>query len=208
MKPGILVMLIYLDLCAAVRAYLSSESYCEQQLNLRHIEVIVYEGCKHLYGFNDTQQKKSFWQTTLSPLFANSNNEVTKKCLFEIQAGLLAIISDKTINNEALRECFVHYRYENRDNTVTLFEESQKSFAIFEFNKAQLLLDLLPKIIKINGEIMFQKNQTIKEQNQKKKEEIIASLRKPLDKITDTKKRDEFEKTLQPIIALITKIYS
>ena len=208
MKPGILVMLIYLDLCAAVRAYLSSESYCEKQLNLRHIEVIVYEGCKHLYGFNDTQQKKSFWQTTLSPLFANSNNEAIKKCLFEIQESLSAIISDKTINNEALRECFVHYRYENRDNTVTLFEESQKSFAIFEFNKAKLLLDLLPKIIKINGEIMLQKNQTIKEQNQKKKEEIIALLRKPLDKITDTKKREEFEKTLQPIIALITKIYS
>ena len=93
-------------------------------------------------------------------------------------------------------------------NTVTLFEESQKSFAIFEFNKAKLLLDLLPKIIKINGEIMLQKNHTIKEQNQKKKEEIIALLRKPLDKITDTKKREEFEKTLQPIIALITKIYS
>ncbi len=208
MKPGILIMLIYLDLCTATRAYFSSDSYYEKQLNLRHIEVIVYEGCRHLYGFNDTHRKKSFWQTTLSPLLANSNNEALRKSLLEIQEGLALITSDKTINNEALRECFVHYRYENRDNIVRLFEESQKSLAIFEFNKAKLLLDLLPKIIEINGEIMLYQKQAMKEQNKKKSEEITASLKKPLEMITDVQKKDEYEKMLEPLLERIAKIFS
>ncbi|MDO5419539.1 MAG: hypothetical protein Q4F50_05695 [Bacteroides sp.] len=207
-KPGILVIFIYLDLCTAVRAYLTSESHYEKQLNLRHIEIIVYEGCRHLYGFDDRQRSRSFWQTALFPALQNSEDSSIKELLEQIQNGLEKISLDDTINNCLLRECFVHYRYESRDNIIALFEESEKSIAVFEFNKAKLLLEVLPKIIEVNAKILSLKNQSIKEENRKKREELITTLRMPLDKIADKQKKEEYETMLQPIIDLITKIYS
>ena len=208
MKPGILVLLIYLDLCSAIRAYLSSESYCEKQLNLRHIEVIVYEGCRHLYGFDEKQREKSFWQTKLLPALHNSNDEGIKKLLTEIQEGLEKISSDNTINNTILRVCFVHYRYMNRDNVVTLFEESEKSVAIFELNKAVLLLKILPRVLNINEITIQQKHQDIKEQSKRTQEEFIEILRMPLNKITDPHKKKEFEEKLHQIISIHNKFLS
>lgn len=208
MKPGFLTLLIYLDLCTAIRAFLSSESYHEKQLNLRHIEVIVYEASRHLYGFNEKQRRKSIWQTLLLPFLRSATDPTLILLLVEIKEGLEKITSNENINNELLRECFVHYRYEKRDNIVTLFEESEKSIAVFEFHKARLLLEFLPKILKTNEAILSQKGDILKEQDLRKQQELIKNLRMPLSKITNPRQKAAFEKMLAPLLSSINKFFS
>ena len=49
--PVMLLHFIYIDIGCVIIAYLNSKYYIEKQLNLRHLNVIVYEGFKKLYGF-------------------------------------------------------------------------------------------------------------------------------------------------------------
>lgn len=150
--PGIHIFFIYLDLACAVRAYLSSEVYFEKQLNLRRINIVVYEGFKHLYGYTDSDHIKSFWQRNITSILKKSTNTILLDSLAKIEYELKELASDNGINNMQLRECTVHYRYKERDNIITLFHALVKSNPLIEMNKSLKLLTLLPKLLKINTE--------------------------------------------------------
>lgn len=150
--PGIHIIFIYLDLACAIRAYLNSEYYFEKQLNLRRINIIVYEGFKHLYGYTERDHIKSFWHRNITSILNESTNTNLLDSLAEIERELIELASDNGIKNMQLRECTVHYRYKKRDNVVTLFHALVKSNPLIEMNKSLKLLELLPKLIKINTE--------------------------------------------------------
>lgn len=150
--PGIHIFFIYLDLACALRAYLSSEYYFEKQLNLRRINVVVYEGFKHLYGYTESDHLRSFWHRNITSVLNDSTNTNLLDSLAKIERELKELASDNGINNEQLRECTVHYRYRERDNIVTLFHALVKSNPLIEINKSLKLLKLLPGLLKINTE--------------------------------------------------------
>jgi len=150
--PGIHMFFIYLDLACAVRSYLSSEFYFEKQLNLRRINVVVYEGFKHIYGYTDGDHLKSFWQKKISSILIDSTNTNLLDLLIKIECELKELATDNGINNKPLRECTVHYRYKDRDNVVTLFHALVKSNPLIEMNKSLKLLKLLPNLFKLNTE--------------------------------------------------------
>lgn len=150
--PGIHILFIYLDLVCAIRAYLSSEFYFEKQLNLRRINVVVYEGFKHLYGYTDSDHLESFWQKNISSILKDSTNTNLLDSLTKIEMELKELATNNGINNKPLRECTVHYRYKDRDNIVTLFHALIKSNPLIEMNKSLKLLKLLPGLLKINTE--------------------------------------------------------
>lgn len=150
--PGIHISYIYLDLTCALRAYLSSEYYFEKQLNLRRINIVVYEGFKHLYGYAESDNLKSFWHRNIASTLNDSKNQDLIDSLNEIEHELKELASDNRINNKQLRECSVHYRYREKDNIVALFYALVKSNPLIEINKSLKLINLLPKLLKINTE--------------------------------------------------------
>lgn len=148
--PFLHVQLIYLDLASAIRAYLSSEYYFEKQLNLRRINVIVYEGFKHIYGYTDTEQSKSFWKQHISSILISSMDIGLTDTLTKKEKELKDLALDKDINNMQLRECSVHYRFKDKDNILPLFHALININPIIEMNKALKLLRILPDLIKLN----------------------------------------------------------
>ena len=53
--PLMFLDMISIDIGCVVIAYLTSQHYIEKQLNLRHLNVIVYEGFDKLYGFDHVE---------------------------------------------------------------------------------------------------------------------------------------------------------
>jgi len=149
-NPGIHILLIYLDLASAVRAYLSSEFYIEKQLNLRRIHIVVYEGFKHIYGYSDRDIEQSFWRCNIYPILKTSTDIGQLNNLENIEKELIELASDKGINNLDLRECVVHYKYKERDNVLELYHTLVKSNPLIEMTKALKLLKLLPQLLEIN----------------------------------------------------------
>jgi len=139
-------------LTCALRAYLSSEYYFEKQLNLRRINIVVYEGFKHLYGYTENDHLKSFWHRNISSTLNDSTNPNLLDSLNKIERELKELASDNGINNKQLREYSVHYRYKVKDNIVALFYALVKSNPLIEINKSLKLINLLPKLLKINTE--------------------------------------------------------
>lgn len=150
MNPGLHIFFIYLDLASAMRAYLSSEYYFEKQLNLRRINIVVYEGFKHLYGYTDSDHLKSFWQQNISSVLKKSKNTCLQVSLTKIESELKELAEDNGINNMQLRECSVHYRYKDRDNTLTLFHALVQTHPLVEMYRALKLIKILPELIKLN----------------------------------------------------------
>jgi hypothetical protein len=153
-QPGLHILFIYLDLASAIRAYLSSEYYFEKQLNLRRINVVVYEGFKHIYGYTDSEHLKSFWQQKISSILKESTNTNLTDSLTIIESELKKLAADKGINNMQLRECSVHYRFKESDNTIQLFHALVKSNPLIELNKALKLIQILPELMKLNSDSM------------------------------------------------------
>jgi len=157
--PGIHVFFIYLDLASAVRAYLSSESYLEKHLNLRRINVVIYEGFKHLYGYNNSDYLQSFWHKNISKILKDSTNTTQLDKLANIEHDLKVFSSENDINNAQLRECSIHYRYKERDNVITLFHALIKSNPWIEMNKSLKILNILPKLLRlITDSVSFKYN--------------------------------------------------
>lgn len=174
--PGIHVFFIYLDLASTVRAYLSSESYLEKQFNLRRINIIVYEGFKHLYGYNGCDYIKSFWYKNTNEVLKESTNTAQLDTLAITEHNFKKISLDNDINDARLRECFVHYRYKERDNVITLFHALIKSNPLIEMNKSLKLLNILPKLLAVITESMSFKHNL-------EQDKIKLSNNKTLDQI-------------------------
>lgn len=194
--PGIHIIFIYLDLACAVRAYLSSEFYFEKQLNLRRINVVVYEGFKHLYGYTDSDHLKSFWQRNISSILKDPTNTNLLDSLTKIEVELKELVTDNGINNKPLRECTVHYRYKDRDNIVTLFHALIKSNPLIEMNKSLKLLKLLPELLKMNTESVSFKYNLEQEKIKSSNNKTLAQIDNILSMIEQTKTDPEIKQQI------------
>lgn len=186
--PGLHLLYIYIDICCAVIAYLSSEHYIERQLNLRHLNVIVYEGFKKLYGFPNSKNNQkeigkndnlhfSFWKDILYPCLMSSHNDCLKNKAQEIDSQLQIIADDSTINDDDLRQMSVHIREKrNKDYIPRFTDKLIKMSPFLEMNKALKLLRLLPDIMKLNKEVTNIKYSDIKVLQDRKTESMRNQL--------------------------------
>ncbi len=185
--PGIHVLFIYLDLASALRAYLSSESYLEKQLNLRRINVVIYEGFKHLYGYNNSDYLHSFWHKNINEILKDSTNTTQLDTLANIEHDLKVLSSDNDINNTQLRECSIHYRYEERDNVISLFNALIKSNPLIEINKSLKILNILPKLLGLITDSVSFKYNIEQEKLQLSNNKTLALIDNILSMIEQTK---------------------
>lgn len=200
--PVIHTHYIYLDLACAFRAYFSSESFVERQLNLRRITVVLYDGFARIYGCNSGQQEQSFWKSIYSNLQNNENIE-TAALLNKTQNILDDLSKDQSINNSTLRECFIHYRKGNVDNVIKLHEETVKAFPMFEMVKALKLLNILPDIIKLNTVSLAAVNRDINKGLEKTRNETMGKFNSVLDMISDPDTKKKFKDNIIDMIELM-----
>lgn len=175
-SPGIHIHFIYLDLASAIRAYFSSEYYFEKQMNLRRINIIVYEGFKHIYGYTDGDHERSFWHNCIYSILEDSTDQNLKDSLTRIEVELKKLATNTDVNNERLRECSVHYRYKDRDNVIPLFHALIESNPMMEMNKALMLLKILPTLIESNTNSMSVVYDNINEKIQLSNKGMIEKL--------------------------------
>lgn len=145
-QPSIHIVYLYLDIACAVRAYLKSEYYIEKQLNLRRINVIVYEGFKLLYGYTEEEQSESFWNKNISSTIAQSTDSASNILLNNIEVKLRDLSQNSVINNPDLRHLSVHYRDKRINNIPLIFKKLIRLNPILEMDKSLKLLKILPPL--------------------------------------------------------------
>lgn len=196
--PGLHIHLIYLDLACAFRAYFSSESYIEKQLNLRRVAVIVYDGFAHVYGYNEKQQKQSFWHNICSNIASNKKSEITD--LLQLTRDKIKELSENpSINNPSLREYYIHYRKGNRDNIMHLYDESLKAFPMFEMSKALKLFWILPDIIRLNNVSLETIHRKIEDKRSASHTEMMNKLYNILDLIKEPAAKQKMKSSIDKI---------
>lgn len=183
--PGIQIAFLYIDLATASRAYLKSEHYVERILNLRRINVIVYEGFKKLYGFSEVQKSKSFWRKHICSILDNIGDEEISEKIDSIEEKLKTITQDPVINNFDLRGYSVHYRYEGEDNLIPLYNELLKFNMISELTKAKLMLDILPQLLEMTTRAMSHKNVEDNAKVSQKFDNLIAEFNTTMDTLSN-----------------------
>ena len=157
-------------------------------MNLRHLNVIVYEGFKKLYGFPNSKNNQkeigkndnlhfSFWKDILYPCLMSSHNDCLKNKAQEIDSQLQIIADDSTINDDDLRQMSVHIREKrNKDYIPRFTDKLIKMSPFLEMNKALKLLRLLPDIMKLNKEFTNIKYSDIKVLQDRKTESMRNQL--------------------------------
>ena len=175
-STGIHIAFLYTDLACAVRSCLKSEYFMERMLNLRHINVIVYEGFKKIYGYTPIDRDKSFWTKTIKNILMKSNDIKLIDSLTNIEKELIKIAEDTSINNMDLREQSVHYRFQNKDNIIPLFNTLNKLNVNNELIKVSKLLVLLPKLLQITVSALQCQNRASVDSINQTKTEILSKF--------------------------------
>lgn len=165
LHPGIHLLYIYIDISCALIAYLGAEYYIEKQLNLRHLNVVVYEGFKKLYGFPCGKEKDAggeggrscvaFWRDIILPRIEKSGNIDWKRKAQMIECQLQILAIDSSINNNALRLMSIKMCNKKKVDYIPRFTDELVRMNPFqEMRKALLFMKVLPNVMELEKETM------------------------------------------------------
>lgn len=107
-KTRMMLNFINLDLCAAFRQYLSTNTNTnyEKRQAMTKINIVMSEGFKKIYGFGESQHNKSFMRTNIISIIdfiGGFHDEYNN-----IETELKNIETDNTLNKD-MRDLAVHY---------------------------------------------------------------------------------------------------
>jgi len=146
-KLGILLHYFYLDLGTAVRGYLRSENYYEQQFNVIRVNLIIYEGYKKIFLPQNDDQNMSLWEKYIkTPILVSTHTEYSEE-IDAIEQILQGYSQNRNIEN--IRHNFSHFRRGNKLPIIDLWDSVTTINPIEELNKALDFLKLLSRIIKL-----------------------------------------------------------
>ena len=100
---------VHLDICAAYRHYLASETHYEERHSIKNLNTIMSEGYKQLYGF--TQKQNTFWKKEVK-LAVNNYPEFNDE--YAIVTALLIQLQENQAFDKDARDLAVHYDEEPR----------------------------------------------------------------------------------------------
>lgn len=107
-KISLIIDFINLDLCAALRQFLSSElstKYDKRQA-MTKINIVMSEGYKKIYGFENKQREKSYWANQIKTVvdFIGGFDKEYK----ELETKLVDFGKNGSLNKD-MRDLAVHY---------------------------------------------------------------------------------------------------
>jgi hypothetical protein len=106
----LLVGLLYIDLLTLVRVYLKAQYKYEELFSLRQINVILTEGLKKIYHFNENNRKKTFWSNDIKLIIENDLPDLKSdydSLTSKIDEYTSIFMIDKSIKTS--RDLSVHY---------------------------------------------------------------------------------------------------
>ncbi|MEE0917714.1 MAG: hypothetical protein UIQ67_05355 [Bacteroidales bacterium] len=108
LKTQLMLCYINLDLCAAYRQYLSTDTSTnyEKRQAMTKINVIMSEGYKKIYGFGESQQKKSFWVSQIKVAIDYLGSYADEYNRIEV---LLKDMANDNVLNKEMRDLAIHY---------------------------------------------------------------------------------------------------
>ena len=212
-KLSVLLQYFYLDLGTAVRGYLDSENYYEQQLHVIRVNVIIYEGYKKIFlSQNNNNQLPSLWKQYIhDPILAIG----TTDDIIEMEA-VETILQDYStnINIENLRHKYSHFRRNKHLYLIDLWSNVLTIDPIIELNKALEFLKLISRITELNKLSLeyFAQQEHQREQNKllAPLEDIFAkaaySCKTTEDREKLNKLKNEFSSMILEIFNKVTKV--
>ncbi|MFI3319451.1 MAG: hypothetical protein SNH01_01585 [Rikenellaceae bacterium] len=202
--PAIQIHFIYLDLACCIKAYLTSEYYLEKQLNLRRMNIILYEGFNNLYGFDEGKRENTFWRKYISCHLNTSDDEnACDNNISKIESKLNQMANSSLFNRDVLRGASTHYRYEDKDNLIPLFQFAVNSPPAIELMTAFAMLKVLSEIIGLNKTAMSNAYKVYKEGVDKPKNQFIEKLDLMIE---STRNSDSPEEKKQELLDLIFNV--
>lgn len=186
--PLMFLDMISIDIGCVVIAYLTSQHYIEKQLNLRHLNVIVYEGFNKLYGFDhvepveseikEAEKPLSYWKSFLYPIIMDSGSDEWKEKARNIEIQLQQLSKDSLIDDEELRLMSVHIRKKNNKDYIPNFSEKLiKMNPIIEMSRALKLLGIVRDVMWLNKEVINIQYSKIKAVQDKELDGIKSNLK-------------------------------
>lgn len=108
LRTQLMLCYINLDLCAAYRQYLSTDTSTnyENRQAMTKINVVMSEGYKKIYGFGGSQQKKSFWVSQIKVAIDYLGSHADEYNRIEV---LLKDMANDNVLNKEMRDLAIHY---------------------------------------------------------------------------------------------------
>lgn len=104
------ISLIYLDICAATRLYLSGSTNYDQRFALKNLQAILNEGYKRVYGFQQTKQNETIIYSLTSILAEEDKNKY--RIFLDNLSSIKSKFYEPTIFNKESRCLVYHYSNE------------------------------------------------------------------------------------------------
>lgn len=191
-KLGILLHYFYLDLGTAVRGYLRSENYYEQQFNVIRVNLIIYEGYKKIFLPQNDDQNMSLWEKYIkTPILVSTHPEYAEE-VDEIEQILQGYSKNRNIEN--IRHNFSHFRRGNKLPIIDLWDSVITINPIEELNKAIDFLKLISRIIKLSKSCLEYFSQ---KEHERTLQKLTAPLENVFTKAMNSCKTKEDEEKLQ-----------
>lgn len=173
-KLSVLLHYFYLDLGTAVRGYLVSENYYEQQLHAIRLNVIIYEGYKKIFlPQNNDDHTQSLWEQYVRiPVLASASVEGVAE-MENIERMLQGYSENKDIKN--IRHHYSHFKKNNKLYLIDLWSDIISLNPIIELKKALDFLKLLSRIIKFSKPSL---EYFTKKENERAQNELLSPLEK------------------------------
>ena len=216
--PLMFLDMISIDIGCVVIAYLTSQHYIEKQLNLRHLNVIVYEGFDKLYGFDhvkpveseikEAEKPLSYWKSFLYPIIMDSGSDEWKEKARNIEIQLQQLSKDSLVNDEKLRLMSVHIRKKNNKDYISVFSEKLiKMNPIIEMCRALKLFGIVRDVMWLNKEVINIQYSKIKAVQDKELDRIKSNLKSIcslfLQYSNDESAKRKVRQTFDEILSLI-----
>lgn len=192
-KLSILIHYFYLDLGTAMRGYLRSDNFFEQQLHVIRINLIIYEGFKKIFlPKNDDKKRESLWvQYVYIPIKTSGNSKYIDE-LESIEKILCIYATNEEIKK--FRHLFSHFRKNNKLQLIDLWDSVITINPIVELNKALDFLKIIDRIIKLSKPCL---EYFAKKENERHQQNILVPLETVFTKIIGLCKTPEEKERLQ-----------
>lgn len=208
----LLIILIYLDLASAIRAFLYSKHSYQRKTHLRQIIVILNEGFKQIFNFiivNDKgdqirkYRNNSFWIKEIGSIVKNSMPELEKD--FNLISDKLENYSRANLPLKIQRDLSIHY-----DKKPSKVYDMIGSLNVNKtFLQMVPFLDILNKMNKFSRQLLESTYEKQKVQLKELKEEVDQLVQK-LEKLSVENKpgtnRGEITDLKKQAVAIKTQI--
>ena len=193
------ILYIYLDTMSIFRAFAGSEDFAEKRLNLAYFQMSAHEGFKKLYGFNDRDKEKSFWNRAIKAELQKLQDENMNQTMARIEERLETLSKNDYIKDNNIVTVLTHSGPNKNgvEAPFAILDSFRQQVKKEDLDALTEFLHLMNEIVRFNNGVMHLENKiSIKKTTDSLEEmkqmildvesKVLAGLKDP-DQITQWK---------------------